>query len=193
MNNLCWLIKEKLYRLFRYRFPFHFIIQQENQNLVVLWRSIDATGKKVVDLGTGQGNTWDLIEKTNACFGVDATFAMLVRSRQLHPHASLIQADAICLPLQTESISVALAIGLSEYVQALELLFIEVHRILTNEGHFIVTFSPSGIVTVARSLMGNRIYARNLEQIKTIGETTGFQILRAEHSFMQWQVLLQKA
>ena len=192
MSKFFWDVKEKLYRIFRYRFPFHCIIQQENNNIERLLNSIGTNGKKIADLGTGNGNALKFFEEAIESFGVDVTFSMLRRARQLHPEVSMIQADAIRLPLQNRSVDIATAIGLSEYIKDIELLLIEVHRILKDNGHLLFTFSPFGITTIMRSMFGNRIYPRNLKQIEEIAKRMRFQVIRTEHSFMQWQVLLRK-
>jgi ubiquinone/menaquinone biosynthesis C-methylase UbiE len=192
MNNFFWDVKEKLYRIFRYRFPFHFIIQQENDNIERLLNSIETDGKKIVDLGTGNGNALKFFKHAIGSLGVDITFSMLRRARQLHPDVLMIQADAISLPLQNRSVDIASAIGLSEYIKDIELFLVEVHRVLKNNGNFLVTFSPPGIITKIRSLFGNRVYPRKLEHIVEVTKRMPFQVIRTEHSFMQWQVLLKK-
>jgi ubiquinone/menaquinone biosynthesis C-methylase UbiE len=192
MNKFLWDVKEKLYRIFRYRFPFRFIIQQENDNIERLLNLIETNGNVIADLGTGNGSALIFFEQAKEMFGVDVTFSMLRRARQLHPETAMIQADAINLPLQNRSVDIASAIGLSEYIKDIDSFLFEVHRIVKDNGHFLLTFSPFGITTLIRSLFGNRIYPRSLKQIEAMTQRLRFQVIRTEHSFMQWQVLLQK-
>ncbi len=192
MNKFFWDVKEKLYRIFRYRFPFRFIIQQENDNIERLLNLIGTNGKIIADLGTGNGNALIFFEQAKEMFSVDVTFSMLRRAKQLHPKAAMIQSDAINLPLQNRSVDIASAIGLSEYIKDIELLLLDVYRILKDNGHFLLTFSPFGITTIMRSLFGNRIYPRSLKQIEAMTQRLRFQVIGTEHSFMQCQVLLQK-
>ena len=192
MNKFLWDLKAKLYRMLRCRFPVHFIIQQENRNLERLLQSIEIDGRRIVDLGTGTGNALYCFAQAAESFGVDLTLSMLLAAKQIHPGVSMIQADAVTLPLQNESADIVSAIGLSEYIKAIELLFIEVHRILKDRGYFLFTFSPYGIFTALRFLLGNRIYPRSMEQIEQIATKVGFQVVHTGHSFMQRQVLFHK-
>lgn len=192
MNSFIWDVREKLYRIFRHRFPFHFIIQQEGDNIERMLNSIESDGKKYVDLGTGSGNALKFFKHTPVSLGVDFTFSMLRRARQLHPDVFMIQADAISLPLQNGSVEISSAIGLIEYIKDIDLFLDEVHRIMINSGIFLFTFSPPGIITNIRSMFGNRVYPRTVEQILEVIRRIGFQVMNIEHSFMQWQILTKK-
>lgn len=192
MNNFFWDVREKLYRIFRHRFPFYFILQQENTNIKRLLNSIEIDRKKFVDLGTGNGNALQFFKQACGLLGVDITFSMLRRARHLHPDVLMIQADATSLPIQNSSVDIVTAIGLSEYIADFELFFGEVHRVLKNNGSFILTFSPPGIFVKIRSLLGNRLHPRKFQQIEQLGQQMDFDVIRTEQSFMQWQVLLKK-
>ena len=192
MINYRWGLKAQLYRIFRSWFPFNIILKRENQNLKLLLQSFETKGKKVIDLGSGTGNVLQFFQDADQLWGIDITLEMLRIAKQLFPDAVLVQANVSQLPLKKESFDVVTAVGVSEYLKNPEPLFEETRRILKSTGHLLITYSPSGIWTGFRSLLGHRIYPGKLEQIKATGERTDFQFVKQTHSFMQCQVLFQK-
>lgn len=192
MNNFRWNLKAKLYRSLRSRFPFNLILEGENKKLELILRAIDTTNKKVIDLGTGVGNALQYLTHFKLVIGVDLTFSMLQAARQTYPGVKLIQADALLLPIKTNSIQLVTAVGLSEYLLDIESFFKEAFRILKFDGFMILTFSHRGIWSRLRLLLGHPIYPRALEELITIAKSERFQIVKNSYSLMQGQVLVKK-
>jgi len=192
MNDWRWNLKTKLYRCVRISFPFNIILKRENKRLESILCDIEINNKKVVDLGTGTGNVLKYFSNSNLVLGIDLTFSMLQVTRQLYPGIKLIQADALKLPVKTDSVELITAIGLSEYLSDIESLFMEAHRLLKADGFLLLTFSPGGIWTSLRLLLGYPIYPRTLNELISIASSERFRLIKDTHSVMQVQVLFQK-
>ena len=192
MNDSLWNLKAKLYKCLRLKFPFNFVLKGENKKLELILRSIDTAGKKVIDLGTGTGNVLQFFDNTDVLIGVDSTFSMLKLSREAYPKAKFIQADALKLPIKMNSVDLVIAVGLSEYLKEIKSLLMEVNDILRLNGFFLITFSPFGIWTRLRLLLGHKIYPRTSEDLITIAKNNRFQVIKNHYSFMQGQVLFKK-
>jgi ubiquinone/menaquinone biosynthesis C-methylase UbiE len=192
MTSWLWNLKAKLYRSVRKSFPFNLILKSENKRLELLLCSLDIDGKKVVDLGTGTGNALQYLTDSNFVCGIDLTFSMLKVARQLYPGVELIQADALKLPVKTNAVEIVTAVGLSEYMRDIESLFKESYRLLKTNGYLIITFSPPGIWTGLRLLIGHSIFPRTLDELKKIAQNERFQLIENHRSLMQIQVLFQK-
>lgn len=192
MNKSLWNLKAKFYRLVRLNFPCNLILKSENKKLDLLIQFLDTNGKIVVDLGTGTGNVLQFLNHSRLLLGIDIADQMIKSARVTNPGAELVQADALHLPIKTDSVELITAIGLSEYTKDIKSLFQEAGRILKNGGYFLMTYSPSGLWTGLRLLLGNAIYARNLNEIQKIAQNQQFRIMKTSHSLMQVQVLHQK-
>jgi len=192
MNDFLWKVKAKLYRLMRSCFPFNLVVKSENKRLEWILQSVEITGKKVVDLGTGTGNVLQFLTHANPVLAIDITFTMLQAARQLYPNSKFIQADALNLPLKTNAVDVIIAIGLSEYVSNIDSLFKEISRLLKIGSFLILTFSPGGIWSRVRLLLGHSIYPRTLDDLLKVASEEQFQLVKNSRSMMQGQVLFQK-
>jgi ubiquinone/menaquinone biosynthesis C-methylase UbiE len=192
MNNPLWSLKAKFYRSLRSSFPFNFILKEENKKLELILGSIEVRNKTIVDLGTGAGNVLQYLVDSKLTIGIDFTFSMLQSTRQSYPGVYLLQTNTMALPIKNNSIEVVTAVGLSEYLKNIELFFKETFRILKNDGFLVLTFSPRGIWSRLRLLLGHAIYTRTLTDLITIAKGERFQIIKNSNSSMQSQVLFQK-
>jgi len=192
MNNSLWNLKVKFYRSIRNYFPLNQILNCENQKLEFLLNSLETKQKKVLDIGTGTGNVLQFFADADCLIGIDITLPMLKAAMQIHPGSKLIQADALNVPVKPDSVEFITAVGLSEYLKDIDLFFKEAHRILRNGGYFLLTFSPSGLWSGLRFLLGHRIYPRSLEEIVTFASNKQFLLIKSIRSLMQVQVLFQK-
>lgn len=192
MSDLLWNLKAKLYRLLRANFPFNLILEGENKKLEIMLGSIDIANQRIIDLGTGTGNVLHYYTNFKPVIGVDLIYAMLQIARRCFPGVNYVQANALDLPIQTNSVQLITAVGLTEYVWDIESFFKEQFRILTADGFLVLTFSPQGIWTRLRLLLGHQIYPRALENLVTIAKSERFQIIKSSYSLMQGQVLFQK-
>jgi len=192
MNDSIWNLKAKLYRCLRSKLPFNLVLKTENKKLELILHSIVIAGKKVIDLGTGTGNVFQFLVSTDIQIGIDSTFSMLKLAKESYPEANFIQADALKLPLKNDSVELVTAVGLSEYLKDVQPLFTEINHILRSNGYLIITFSPFGMWTRLRLLLGHNIYPRTFEQLITIAKNSQFQFVKNSYSFMQGQVLFKK-
>ncbi len=192
MNDPLWSLKAKFYRSLRSSFPFNFILKEENKKLELILGSIEVRNKTIVDLGTGAGNVLQYLVDSKLTIGIDFTFSMLQSTRQSYPGVYLLQTNTMALPIKNNSIEVVTAVGVSEYLKNIELFFKETFRILKNDGFLVLTFSPRGIWSRLRLLLGHAIYTRTLTDLITIAKSERFQIIKNSNSLMQSQVLFQK-
>lgn len=192
MNDPLWSLKAKFYRSLRSSFPFNFILKEENKKLELILGSIEVRNKTIVDLGTGAGNVLQYLVDSKLTIGIDFTFSMLQSTRQSYPGVYLLQTNTMALPIKNNSIEVVTAVGVSEYLNNIELFFKETFRILKNDGFLVLTFSPRGIWSRLRLLLGHAIYTRTLTDLITIAKSERFQIIKNSNSLMQSQVLFQK-
>ena len=192
MNDPIWSLKAKFYRTLRTNFPFNFILKKENKKLESILGLIGISNKKTVDLGTGTGNVLQYLVDSKLTIGIDFTFSMLQSMRQYYPETNLLQANAIALPIKHGSLELVTAVGLSEYLKNVEPLFKETCQVLKKNGFLLLTFSPCGIWSRLRLLLGHKIYLRTFADLDAIAKSEGFQIIKNSHSLMQAQVLFQK-
>jgi ubiquinone/menaquinone biosynthesis C-methylase UbiE len=192
MNDPIWSLKAKFYRTLRTNFPFNFILKKENKKLESILGSIGISNKKTLDLGTGTGNVLQYLVDSKLTIGIDFTFSMLQSMRQYYPETNLLQANAIALPIKHGSLELVTAVGLSEYLKNVEPLFKETCQVLKKNGFLLLTFSPRGIWSRLRLLLGHKIYPRTFADLDAIAKSEGFQIIKNSNSIMQSQVLFQK-
>lgn len=192
MNDPLWSLKAKFYAAWRTNFPFDFILKEENKKLELMLGSIEVSNKTIIDLGTGAGNVLQYLVDSKLTIGIDFSFSMLQATRQSYPGVNLLQANTIALPIKSNSIELITAIGLSEYLKNIEPFFKETFRILKNNGFLILTFSPRGIWSRLRLLLGHPVYQRTLTDLITIASNERFQMIKNSSSLMQAQVLFQK-
>jgi ubiquinone/menaquinone biosynthesis C-methylase UbiE len=192
MNDPIWSLKAKFYRTLRTNFPFNLILKEENKKLKLMLSSIEVSNKTIVDLGTGTGNVFQFFVDSKLTIGIDFTFSMLQSTRRFYPETNLLQANAIALPIKHSSVELVTAFGLSEYLKNIEPLFKEAYRALKKNGFLVLTFSPRGIWSRLRLLLGHKIYPRTFADLDAIAKSEGFQIIKNSNSIMQSQVLFQK-
>jgi SAM-dependent methyltransferase len=99
-------------------------------------RGIDLQGTRVLDLGCGNGGYSYALAKEGAQ-------AISIDLRQLqYPLPSFVQADALYLPLESESFAFVFCASLIEHVPNPLQLLVEVRRILTPDGLVYLSFPP---------------------------------------------------
>ena len=192
MNRLrLWNLKAKLYRSFRNRFPFGFILQQENESLLLLLKKIPSNFKTVLDLGTGEGNVLQLIADNAKKIGVDSCLSMIINARK-NINADFINCELLYLSLKNQSADIVLLIGVLEYFSKLDPLFCEIYRITKSDARVIISYSPNNIWAFLRQFLGHKIYPLSLEKIIKIIEKNGFQLITHNKLMMQHQIIIKK-
>jgi len=191
MNDFLWHVKSKFYRATRKRFPFNLILKGENKKLNILLDLVDTKGKIILDLGTGTGNVLQFLNDAHVVFAIDSNYSMLQVTKRLYPNVVLIQADALKLPVKSNSIHIITAIGLSEYVGEIESLFKEIFQAQLKDSFLVLTFSPRGFWTRLRSVLGHSIYPGTLNDMAKIARKEHFQMVNNRRTLMQEQVLFR--
>lgn len=109
----------------------------------VLEALCERTGRRLVDLGTGNG--WAARRAREAgleAVGVDAARRMLVRGQRLAPRVPLVQADFTALPFPDRCFELAFSMETLYYAEELDQALSEVRRILVPGGelHALIDF-----------------------------------------------------
>ena len=186
-----WNLKAKFYQGFRNRFPFRYILQQENNSLLALLDKIPQIFDSVIDLGTGEGNALQLISNHTRKIGVDFSLAMLLNAQE-RIHADFINCELSHLPLKNKIADLVLIIGVLEYLSEFHSLFKEINRISKANAYVIISYSPNNIWTFLRQFLGHKIYALTYEKMVKLIEINGFAYNTHHRTLMQCQMLIKK-
>jgi len=193
MNKLhLWDLKAKLYRKFRKRFVFGYILERENKSLTSLLNKIPAKIETVLDLGTGDGNALQLVTTAAQKIGVDSSLIMLFNARK-NVNALFINSDLLHLSVKSRIADIVLAIGVFEYFSKLGPVLCEIYRITKDNAHIIISYSPNNVWTFLRQFSGHRIYPMKFDNIIKIIEQNDFQFIAFQKGMMQHQILIKKS
>jgi ubiquinone/menaquinone biosynthesis C-methylase UbiE len=187
-----WKLKAVLYRQFRHRFPFGFIIRQEQQAIASLLQLVPGPFATVADIGTGQGDALHHVVQTECRIGIDQSLPMLQVAAQMDRNAWFVAGDAAHLPIRGHSINLILAIGLLEYFPDVSMVLREFSRIAADGAYTIISISPRNFWTAARNLHGLRLYPMSLNELTVLAAQHGFHLCDSRTTMMQQQVLLKK-
>jgi ubiquinone/menaquinone biosynthesis C-methylase UbiE len=101
---------------------------------------------QVLDLGCGSGELiHTIVSEYREVIGIDYSLMMLKSAKQqLSAHSvTVIQADCNAIPLQDEAVEQIFALGLLDYVQDVDSVLKEFHRVMKYEGNAIFTIPKS--------------------------------------------------
>jgi SAM-dependent methyltransferase len=96
------------------------------------------SGRRVLDVGCGQGELMLLLAKGNTVSGLDFSQKMVGVCRSKGLFVKL--GDAEKIPFLSGSFDVVCAVGLVEYLKSDDHFFQEVHRVLVPHGFAVVSF-----------------------------------------------------
>jgi ubiquinone/menaquinone biosynthesis C-methylase UbiE/cytosine/adenosine deaminase-related metal-dependent hydrolase len=101
----------------------------------------DLRGRDVVDIGCGTGRCLSILQthRPQSLLGLDCSAGMLARAKAKWPHAVLLRADCVALPLRDSSIDIALVSFTISYASDLETFVGEVVRVLRPDGCAYIT------------------------------------------------------
>jgi ubiquinone/menaquinone biosynthesis C-methylase UbiE len=126
-------------------------IQNTEPYVFSVLKTIDWHGKRVVEVGCGQGTTLNFLPQFGAeIFGLDMSLqsirsAKFGASELRHiTKTRLLQADAEHLPLQSESFDIAISIGVLHHTSDTAQGIREIHRLLKPGGLAVVMLYRSG-------------------------------------------------
>lgn len=106
--------------------------------------AIDFAGKKVVEIGLGQGADSEVIARRGAIYsGVDLTEESVKRTRMRFslkdlPFETIEQASALKLPFADDSFDIVFSHGVLHHIPEIRLAEKEIHRVLKPGGELIV-------------------------------------------------------
>ena len=187
-QSTLWRIKAPLYSAWRRLPVVRRVLQVEMHSLRALLQSLPAIPERHLDLGTGTGDTLEIFGKNSKRVHLDISTAMLEKVG-LSPK---MRAYAEHLPFVDRSFGIVSAIGLSEYLENLELMLDEVARVLEPSGYFLLTSSPTTMANHLRRALGHRLFLRSNDNVRDKFQQSGWIIIAESHSWLQAQWLLQK-
>ena len=181
-----------LYHRFR-TLPFiRSILKKELGNLETILQDKQIKPALIVDLGTGNGTHLSVFTKQIPVVGVDRSLKMLQQAGKRHPEILCVVADTNRLPFHGRFCDFALAVGLLEYMRDKETWLAEAERILCSGGYLLMTFSPPGMFTSFRNLLGHAVYPLSLEDFRKMIAKQGLALVQWKQSWLQIQCLLHK-
>lgn len=184
-----WSAWAPCYRYLRRPWPLSAILRREDEALLELFPSLSKHAR-IVDLGCGSGHIGQLLSASEPIIGIDSSFSMLnTLSDNLY---FAINADAVRLPLKTQSVDLVLAIGLCEYLDSLTLFLESLARVLKPGGVAIVSTSPAHVYTRWRGILGHRICVHSRGDLVDYSENTGLRCVKEKELFSQHLYVLQK-
>jgi predicted TPR repeat methyltransferase len=184
-----WSAWAPLYRYLRRPWPLSAILGREDQALLELLPTL-SKHDHIVDLGCGSGHIGRLLSASEPIIGIDSSFSML--NTLLDNLYFPINADAVWLPLKTQSVDLVLAIGLCEYLDSLPLFLESLARVLKPGGVAVVSTSPAHFYTRMRRVMGHRIYVHSKRDLWDGSENAGLRCLRKKELFSQHLYVFQR-
>ena len=186
-----WNFRARIYHWFRHVYPISLFFASECERLDELIDLVNAPPERVLDLGTGIGETLPHIPAGKMRILLDQSYSMLRRA-PAGPRDRKVLGDILQLPFRTEQFDLITCVGTSEYIPAKALLLRSIYQALKPGGYAIVTFSPRNIYSRLRNLLGKRIYPLSGSTTHDLLAAQNFFILRAYRTKMQSQYLLQK-
>ncbi len=191
VSEFLWTVKTALYRLFRQHVPpFSTIFRVEKRALERWLRRVEGSGLWL-DLGCGEGTTFDLAEWKGSKVGVDRVKHLLERGgRQRKAHWVCGAAGA--LPFRGERADLVSAVGLVEYVRDRPRFWGELWNVLRPGGVAVVTAARPGLLNALRWLLGHRVSTAGREELEREVQEAGFVVKETHATLLQWQFFLLK-
>ncbi len=178
-----WNFRATYYRYARRWGFLRTIKRAEDHAAEELLQLMDMIPARYLDLGCGQQEPLPALRASQRV-AVDSAPGMLKRvghGAGIYP----VCADICNLPFKEELFSLAVAIGVAEYLKINTLWLEEVARRLKPGGFFLLTATNPGIWALLRHLTGSRIHCHPREDILNRTATAGFSLLRAKQLWTQ--------
>lgn len=186
-----WHIRARIYRWFRRIFPINLLYSDEVDNLLGLLEHLSYNPRRILDLGTGIGDSLPYLPRGKQRFLLDSSAAMLTRIPASQCEQK-IYADALQLPFKKQQFDLITCIGVSEYIRPKARLLREIYECLKPNGYAIITFSPKGLLTQLRKLLGKRIFPLSGSTAIDLFAAQNFFVVWSYRSTIQSQYLVQR-
>lgn len=185
-----WQSRARYYHLFRRIFPANRIYDEERYETQRLLKMV-SENQLLLDLGTGIGDSLDLLEGHTRKVLLDFSLPMLSRVEVLESEHKVV-GRIEQLPVRSQSFDIITCIGVSEYVPGKALLLRQIFMALKPGGFALITFSPKTWYSRLRNILGKRIFPLSGSTAHDLIAAQGFFIVRVTKTRMQSQYLLQK-
>jgi len=154
--------------------PLYIITRREDEAAARLLAMVPSSQSWMTDLGCGRGSAPARL-RYEPCLGVDRSRRM-VRASCYGEAGRALCADLAALPLRAHHFGLLLVIGVAEYWRDPEPLLREAARLLTREGHLLLTVSPAGWHARFRRLLGSPVYYHENEILADLFTKYHFQV-----------------
>lgn len=186
-----WDFKAHFYSLRTSRL-FSRILEAEKKNLSKLISRTEIISGNMLDIGSGTGQTIDILPNSTDIICLDKSLVMLQKLRRNKKVSIFINADALHLPFKNSSFFFISSVGVSEYFSDHTAYFQEINRVLKKRGYFLTTISPSNIWNILRQGWGNSLHTATSAEIEEITQKLPLKKISELHSSLQYQFLFKK-
>lgn len=184
-----WHITGHFYSLFRAIPGIHFIYHQEKKALAELLGKLEPKNSiRHLDLGSGNGSTYEIFPKNHKIVAIDYSPSMLAALKNRYPEVQTICGDLFDT-IPDEKYELISIIGVSEYVAELSELLHLASAHLEKNGVLLITAAIPNLWNQLRRLHGHRLWLRNPETLRNMLEKEGFHIIAEKHTLLQIQLL----
>ena len=187
-----WDIKSSIYPLFRKPPLIRHIFDQECRHLLELIQTVHGSPEKMLDIGTGTGDTLHLLPDGHLKIGLDNAFNMVQKMQGNDKSWIFMQAEGSALPFHPGIFDFVSAIGVCEYVSDKSKFLNEIKRVMSADGYCLITIAPDSVINWSRNFLGSRIYTISIQKWRELLNQQGLKILAEKHSLLQSQFLLQQ-
>ena len=194
MSKLLWSLKSRIYPFMRRVPGIAGILRRENAGVRALLNQVPLKAmERVLDLGTGRGNTLTLLAKRSAFrFAADYSLQMLKRTKPRFPASYLVNAGATALPFKAGAFDLIACVGLSELIPEFQALVGAIAEVLALGGCCVMTIALPKRINRMRALLGYRMYPVTSEKAERTFRECGFVIIDRKYCTLQVQYLVQK-
>ncbi|RMF57423.1 MAG: class I SAM-dependent methyltransferase [Calditrichaeota bacterium] len=185
-----WDLQARVYVYRSKLFPFNTILRKESANISALLAGLQLDGLRILDVGTGTGESLDLLPKQAVVFAVDLSREMVKRARAGR-RARFLVAHALSLPFRHGAFDLVTAIGLLEYIGDQAAFLRELSRVTASPGTILLTCAPRTLLNLLRFGLGHRLYLLSDAALRGLLREVGLQMTAFKKSPLQRQLLIQ--
>jgi len=180
----------RYYGMFRFN-PISYVILREEQSSIldlISRRAETPDFGSALDLGMGSGLSLNLMPSDiSHIHALDQSVEMVARTRIKYKHVETITGSALNTPYDSGCMDLILCIGVSEYINDIDVLSREIFRVLNDRGSAIITSSPPNILNHIRKLSGHKLYLRSDVEMSERLSAGDFNIVRIGRTLIQDQ------
>ena len=164
-----------------------------------LYEPIEHYGGNILEIGCGDGHFSNFILNKNIdIISLDINRSSLINAKQCYPNLSVIQGDAEQLPFPDSFFDIIVSIECFEHLSNIDSHLLEVHRVLANEGVYLIKTpnklwdTPYWMIFHGASYKdlkspGSHISTQTSFELKNILAKHGF-----EPNFMSFNLMVQR-